>query len=155
MERALRLAGCNLVPARAPIPPPDHPNYAGDLGLGPNPKLAARVKEADLLVMIGARLSEMPSSSCSLLTIPTPRQQLVHVFPAAEELGRVYQPTLAIQATPGPFCEALAAMSGAGSPTAAERAAAAHADYLDWSEAPNELPGAFQYGQGHRQLDWL
>src|SRR4051794_21868441 len=137
---------------RAPLFPPDHPNYAGDLGIGPNPKLAARVKEADLLVMIGARLSEMPSSSYTLLDIPTPRKQLIHVFPAAEELGRVYQPTLAIQATPVPFCEALAAMPGPARPASNERTAAAHSDYREWSETPKELPGAFQYGQA---MVWL
>jgi acetolactate synthase-1/2/3 large subunit len=81
---------------RAPLFPADHPNYAGDVGIGPNPKLADRVKNADLLIMVGARFSEMPASSYSLMDIPTPRQKLVHVFPAAEELGRVYQPTLAI-----------------------------------------------------------
>ncbi|MHB8268934.1 thiamine pyrophosphate-binding protein [Bradyrhizobium sp.] len=132
---------------RAPLFPPDHPNYAGDLGIGPNPKLADRVKNADLLVMVGARLSEMPSSSYSLVEIPTPRQKLVHVFPAAEELGRVYQPTLAIQATPGPFAAAVAGNSGAPAGTAAAEAAAAHAEYLEWSETPRELPGAFQYGE--------
>jgi acetolactate synthase-1/2/3 large subunit len=132
---------------RAPLFPPDHPNCAGDLGIGPNPKLADRVKNADLLVMVGARLSEMPSSSYSLVEIPTPRQKLVHVFPAAEELGRVYQPTLAIQATPGPFAAAVAGNSGAPVGTAAVEAAAAHAEYLEWSETPRELPGAFQYGQ--------
>src|SRR3954468_11058507 len=137
---------------RAPLFPPDPPTYAGDLGIGPNPKLAARVKDADLFVMIGARLSEMPSSSYTLLDIPIPRQKLVHVFPAAEELGRVYQPTLAIQATPGPFCEALTAMPGPNRPAPPERAAAAHADYLEWSERPKELPGAFQYGQA---IVWL
>jgi acetolactate synthase-1/2/3 large subunit len=130
---------------RAPLFPPDHPNYAGDLGIGPNPKLADRVKNADLLVMVGARLSEMPSSSYSLLEIPTPRQKLVHVFPAAEELGRVYQPTLAIQATPGPFAAAVAGISGV--PAVAAEAAAAHAEYLEWSERPRKLPGAFQYGE--------
>jgi acetolactate synthase-1/2/3 large subunit len=130
---------------RAPLFPPDHPNYAGDLGIGPNPKLAERVKNADVLVMVGARLSEMPSSSYSLLEIPTPRQKLVHVFPAAEELGRVYQPTLAIQATPGPFAAAVAGISGA--PAVATEAAAAHAEYLEWSDKPRELPGAFQYGE--------
>src|SRR3954466_11611849 len=137
---------------RAPLFPPDHPNYAGDFGIGPNPKLAARVREADLFIMIGARLSEMPSSSYTLLDIPMPKQKLVHVFPAAEELGRVYQPTFAIQATPGPFCEALAAMSGPSRPASPEQAAAAHADYLEWSETPKELPGAFQYGQA---MVWL
>ncbi len=132
---------------RASLFPPDHPNYAGDLGIGPNPKLADRVKNADLLIMISARLSEMPSSSYSLLEIPTPRQKLVHVFPAAEELGRVYQPVLAIQATPGPFAAAVAGISGAPTPAVAAEAAAAHAEYLEWSGKPKELPGAFQYGE--------
>jgi acetolactate synthase-1/2/3 large subunit len=129
---------------RASLFPADHPNYAGDLGIGPDPELAARVKNADLLVMIGARLSEMPSSSYSLVEIPTPRQKLVHVFPAAEELGRIYQPTLAIQATPGPFAASVAGLSGARPSTSA---AAAHAEYLKWSKAPRDLAGAFQYGQ--------
>jgi acetolactate synthase-1/2/3 large subunit len=132
---------------RAPLFPSDHPNYAGDLGIGPNPKLADRVKNADLLVMVGARLSEMPSSSYSLLEIPTPRQKLVHVFPAAEELGRVYQPTLAIQATPGPFAAAVAGISATPAAAVAAKTTAAHAEYLEWSETPRKLPGAFQYGE--------
>jgi acetolactate synthase I/II/III large subunit len=132
---------------RAPLFPPDHRHYAGDLGIGPNPKLADRVKNADLLVMIGARLSEMPSSSYSLVEIPTPRQKLVHVFPAAEELGRVYQPTLAIQATPGPFAAAVAGISAAPAVVATAEAEAAHAEYLQWSETPRKLPGDLQYGE--------
>ena len=79
--------------------PADHPNYAGDVGIGPNPKLAQRVKEADLLILAGGRLSEMPSSSYTLVNIPTPKQQLVHVHAGAEELGRVYQPALAVHAS--------------------------------------------------------
>jgi acetolactate synthase I/II/III large subunit len=136
---------------RAALFPSDHPNYAGDLGIGPNPKLADRVRNADLLVMVGARLSEMPSSSYSSVEIPTPRQKLVHVFPAAEELGRVYQPTLAIQATPSPFAKAVASFSDA-SPSASSRGADAHAEYLEWSETPPELPGTFQYG---KVITWL
>jgi acetolactate synthase-1/2/3 large subunit len=137
---------------RAHLFPADHPNFAGDLGIGPNPKLAARFKASDLVIMIGARMSEMPSSSYTLLEIPKPRQQLVHVFPDAEELGRVYQPSLAIQATPVAFCEALAAMPTSGRNQTSGQAAAAHADYLEWSKAPPELPGAFQYGQA---VAWL
>jgi len=137
---------------RAHLFPPDHPNFAGDLGIGPNPKLAARFKDADLLILIGARLSEMPSSSYTLLDIPTPRQQLVHVFPEAEELGRVYQPSLAIQATPSAFCKALAAMPTPNRAGASKSAQEAHAEYLEWSETPKELPGAFQYG---RAVAWL
>jgi acetolactate synthase I/II/III large subunit len=137
---------------RAHLFPADHPSYAGDLGIGPNPKLAARFKASDLVIMLGARMSEMPSSSYTLLEIPKPRQQLVHVFPAAEELGRVYQPALAIQATPVAFCEALAAMASPGRSRVSGQVAGAHADYLEWSRAPHDLPGAFQYGQA---VAWL
>jgi acetolactate synthase I/II/III large subunit len=137
---------------RATLFPADHPNYAGDVGIGPNPKLAARVKEADLLLLIGGRMSEMPSSSYTLLDIPVPAQRLVHVHPGAEELGRVYAPTLAIQASPAAFCQALREMSPARMPSWHNEAAAAHADYLEWSERPNRLPGDFQYGEA---VVWL
>ena len=89
----------------------DHPFYAGDLGIGPSPKLAARVKDADLLLLVGGRMSEMPSGSYTLLDIPVPKQALVHVHPGTEELGRVYAPTLAIPAGPRAFCAALAELS--------------------------------------------
>jgi len=137
---------------RAHLFPADHPRYAGDVGIGPNPKLAARIKAADLLVMIGGRLSEMPSSSYTLLNIPVPAQKLVHVHPGAEELGRVYQPALAIEASPGPFCAALAEMPAPQTAPSGAQAAAAHAEYLDWSETPGDLPGSFQYG---RAVVWL
>ena len=84
-----------------------HPCYAGDLGIGPNPKLLARVKGADLVLLIGGRLSEMPSQSYTLFDIPEPQMKLVHVHPGAEELGRVYHPALAIHAAPTAFCSAL------------------------------------------------
>ena len=66
----------------------------GDLGIGPNPKLLARVKAADLVLLVGGRLGEMPSQGYTLFDIPAPKQTLVHVHPGAEELGRVYRPTL-------------------------------------------------------------
>jgi acetolactate synthase-1/2/3 large subunit len=135
---------------RAHLFPSDHPNFAGDLGIGPNPKLSGRVKNSDLLIMIGARLSEMPSSSYTLLDIPVPRQQLIHVFYSAEELGRVYQPTLAIQATPVAFCDVLATMPSPNRKK--ESFEVAHTEYLEWSKAPKELPGAFQYGKA---IVWL
>ena len=110
------------------------------------------MKEADLLLLIGGRMSEMPSSSYTLLDIPVPAQRLVHVHPGAEELGRVYAPTLAIQASPAAFCQALREMSPARMPSWHNEAAAAHADYLEWSERPNRLPGDFQYGEA---VVWL
>ncbi|MDE2004583.1 MAG: thiamine pyrophosphate-binding protein, partial [Betaproteobacteria bacterium] len=69
-----------------------HPNYAGDVGIGINPKLAARVREADVLLVIGERLGETTTSGYTLIDVPAPRQALIHVHPGADELGRVYQP---------------------------------------------------------------
>src|SRR5262249_17758825 len=81
---------------RLPLFDPLHPCYAGDLGIGPNPKLIARVKSADLVVLLGGRLGELPSQGYTLFDIPGPQTKLVHVHPGAEELGRVYRPHLAI-----------------------------------------------------------
>ena len=74
----------------------DSPSYVGDVGIGVNSKLAARVREADLLLVVGPRLGEMTTSGYTLLESPTPAQTLVHVHPGAEELGRVYRPELPI-----------------------------------------------------------
>jgi acetolactate synthase-1/2/3 large subunit len=137
---------------RSDLFPADHPNYAGDVGIGPNPKLAERIRQADLVLLVGGRLSEMPSSSYTLLDVPVPHQRLVHVHPGAEELGRVYQPTLAIQATPTAFCAALAALPPPKAIASSGAVAAAHADYLAWSGEPKRLPGAFQYGAA---MAWL
>lgn len=137
---------------RAALFDADHPSYAGDLGIGPDPRLKQRIDNADLVLLIGGRLSEMPSSSYTLLEIPTPVQKLVHVHPGAEELGRVYQPTLGILATPKAFAAALAGMAPAAPVAWDDEAAQAHADYLDWSEVPRVLPGKFQYGQA---IVWL
>ncbi len=86
----------------------EHPCYVGDVGVGVNPNLAQRVKDADLLIVIGARLGEMPSSGYSLLDIPKPKQKLIHVHADASELGRVYQARLPILASPRTFTAALA-----------------------------------------------
>ncbi|WDZ76242.1 thiamine pyrophosphate-binding protein [Ensifer adhaerens] len=136
---------------RAPLFPADHPNYVGDVGIGPNPKLAARVKNADLLILIGSRMSEMPSSSYTLIDIPTPRQKLVQVHPDDQELGRVYVPTLAIQASPVAFCAMLASSNSAGE-ASRPTTALAHREYLEWSEKPAATPGDFQYGDA---MVWL
>src|ERR1035437_8989529 len=80
-----------------------HPCYAGDMGIGPNPKLLARVKGADLVLLIGGRLSEMSTQGYTLLDIPEPQMKLVHVHPGAEELGRVLPPPPPIPAPPARF----------------------------------------------------
>ena len=76
-----------------------HPLYAGDVGIGINPKLAQRIKDSDLILAIGPRLGEMTTGGYSLLTVPRPRQKLVHIHASAEELHRVYHADLAINAT--------------------------------------------------------
>ncbi len=80
-----------------------HAHYAGELGIGTSPALAELVRQSDLLLVLGSRLGEMASSGYTLLDIPRPRQALVHVLAGAEELGRVYQPALSIQASPNAF----------------------------------------------------
>jgi acetolactate synthase-1/2/3 large subunit len=121
-----------------------HPCYAGDLGIGPNPKLLARVKNADLVVLVGGRLGEMPSQSYSLFDIPAPQIPLVHVHPDPEELGRVYSPQLAINATPTAFAASLETLE---LPRAVKSdAEVAHAEYLGWTEKPTEQPGTVNLG---------
>src|SRR5205823_5263924 len=83
------------------------PSYVGDIGIGINPKLAARVREADLLLAVGPRLGEMTTSGYTLLAVPTPKQTLVHVHPGAEELSRVYQAALPILSGMEQFSDAV------------------------------------------------
>jgi acetolactate synthase-1/2/3 large subunit len=124
-----------------------HPCYAGDLGIGPNPKLLARVKGADLVLLIGGRLSEMSTQGYTLLDIPEPQMKLVHVHPGAEELGRVYHPALAIHAAPTAFCSALEGLQLPNEIAWKGEAATAHADYLAWSEKATPQPGAVNLGE--------
>jgi len=135
---------------RSHLFPADHPNFAGDVGIAPNPKLSERVKSADLILLLGGRMSEMPSSSYTLLDVPMPRQKLVHVHPGAEELGSVYQPALAVHATPSAFCAALDDITLTRSrPSDTETL---RADYIAWTETAKPIPGAFQYGEA---MVWL
>ena len=115
-------------------------NYAGDVGIGINPKLAALVRDADVLLVIGERLGEITTSGYTLLAVPTPTQALIHVHPGAEELGRVYQPTLAINATPGSFLAAIAALPLPAAQRRRETLMNARADYEAW-QAPCLVPG--------------
>lgn len=129
-----------------------HPQYAGDVGIGINPRLAARVREADLLLVIGERLGEMTTSGYTLLDVPVPRQRLVHVHPSSDELGRVYQPALAVAATPGAFLEALNADLPAARPAWRAAAEAANAEYTAW-RAPRPVPGAVDLWNVMQWLD--
>ena len=124
---------------RAHLFDPLHPNYAGDLGLGTNPRLVARVKASDLVIAAGARLNELTSQGYSLFDIPVPQMKLVHAYPGAEEIGRVYRPHLGIHAAPQAFAVALDRLAPRRAPG---DVGAAHQEYLDWSEAALPQPGA-------------
>ncbi len=124
-----------------------HPCYAGDVGIGINPALGQRIKSADLVLLIGGRMSEMPSSDYTLLKSPYPDQKLVHVHPDPSELGRVYRTALPICAAPGDFAEALAVLpSPSSTPLWAAETMQAHADYLKWSTPPQIGPGPVAMG---------
>ncbi|WP_420962671.1 thiamine pyrophosphate-binding protein [Brucella sp. IR073] len=123
-----------------------HPNYAGDIGLSINPALAERIKNADLILLVGGRFGEVPSSGYTLVNSPYPRQKLVHIHPDPEELGRVYRPALAINAAPDAFAEAADALPPLGPLPWSGEASAAHAAYLKWSTPPETGPGAVAMG---------
>jgi acetolactate synthase-1/2/3 large subunit len=117
-----------------------HPLYAGDVGIGINPKLAARVKNSDVILAIGPRLGEMTTGGYTLLEAPRAKQKLVHIHASAEELNRVYQVDLAINAGMG--AAALSLEGLAPPPTVAWEAwtQECHADYLS-NLVPQDLPG--------------
>ncbi len=131
----------------------NHPLYAGDIGLGINPKLSALVADSDLLILLGDRFSEVPSQSYTLLGVPDPGKAVVHVHPGAEEIGRVYRPTLGVVATPGGFLDAVADVAVTPNPAWAARAETAHAAFEAWSTPPDTIPGDVQMGAVMRWLD--
>lgn len=129
-----------------------HGNYAGDFGLGPNPALSRALRESDLLLVLGARLGEATTSTYTLLDSPVPAQTLIHVHPSAEELGRVYQPALGVNAGMRAAPKALAAlMPPTRPPSWKRRTAEIHAAYLAWTNPP-DIGGELQLG---RIMAWL
>ena len=113
-----------------------HPNYAGDVGIGINPKLAARIRDADLLIAIGPRLGEMTTGGYTLLEAPCPKQKLVHVHSAAEELGRVYQADLMINSGMPQIAAMLQAMPAVDPAAWQHSAVEARADLDAWQAEP-------------------
>jgi acetolactate synthase-1/2/3 large subunit len=118
------------------------PAYAGHAGLGMDPALASRIRDADVLLAIGGRLSEITTDAYTLLTPPAPAQRLVHVHPDPGLLGSVYQPELGIACD----LEAFSAAAAKLAPTAAREGLleAAHAEYERNLHEVTELPGALQ-----------
>ncbi|AHL75108.1 thiamine pyrophosphate-binding protein [Stutzerimonas stutzeri] len=111
-------------------------HYVGQLGLGTSPKLLERVDEADLLLVIGSRLSETVSQGYGLITSPATRQKLIHVHPDPEELNRVYRAELPILSALSTFAHAAAALEPLDTSRWASWTAAARADYVQHSTPP-------------------
>ncbi len=120
-----------------------HELYAGELGMSASPALVQRIKGADLIVCLGARLGEQTTRSYSLLVPPNPSQKLVHIYPSADELGRVYQPDMAICASLEQFARAAGSLPMLETEHRREWAIAARKDYLaqleQWPECRGEL----------------
>ncbi len=117
-----------------------HPLYAGDVGIGINPRLAQRVKDADLIIAVGVRLGEMTTGGYTLITPPRPSQKLVHIHAGAEELGRVYAADLLLQASMGCAAKALEGLAAPLQVAWASWAEAAQADYQANHQAPAVAP---------------
>jgi acetolactate synthase I/II/III large subunit len=128
-----------------------HPNYVGDLGFAASAQLSSAVKDADLLLVVGSRMGEVSTGGYASLDIPVPKQTLIHVHQGIEELGRVYQPTLAINSSMSSF----AAMAARLAPTPAQQ-------HREWTRALNDhyqrnlecpaSPGDVQLGE---IIGWL
>ncbi len=117
-----------------------HPLYAGDVGIAINPKLAARITDSDLIIAIGPRLGEMTTGGYTLLEAPKAKQTLVHIHASAEELNRVYQADLAINAGMSAAARSLEVLSAPPEVPWEEWTFAAHAEYLA-NLVPQPLPG--------------
>ena len=117
-----------------------HANYAGDVGIGINPKLARRIAEADLILAVGPRLGEMTTGGYTLLQAPRPRQKLIHIHAGAEELGRVYQADLMLQSAMACAAKALETLAPPASVPWADWTASANADYEANQIAPEVEP---------------
>ena len=115
--------------------------YVGELGTSVNAALAGRVKDADLLLVVGARLGEMTTSGYSLVEAPRPKQKLIHIYPDPDELGRVYQPDLPIAAAVDRFAAAAKAASPVAPGKWRDWADAARQDYLGNLEEGTAFPG--------------
>ncbi|MBM3539986.1 MAG: thiamine pyrophosphate-binding protein [Alphaproteobacteria bacterium] len=120
--------------------------YSGDFGTSSPPPLLKRIRDVDLLLVVGARLGEMTTQSYTTLEIPEPKQTLVHVHPDANELGRVYRPTLGIASGPAAFASAAASLRPKAKPKWGAWTEAARQDYLATLE-PTPYNGALDMGR--------
>ncbi|EAQ08090.1 thiamine pyrophosphate-binding protein [Yoonia vestfoldensis] len=127
----------------------NHGCYAGDLNVGINPRLAARVREADLLLLIGTRFGDIETQGYTLVDPAAPQKTIIHIHADADEIGRVYAPDIGVVTTAPAALRALAAASPVGDWSS--WTAAARADYDAWI-SPQESPGALKQEQ---VIKWL
>ncbi|WP_103102972.1 thiamine pyrophosphate-binding protein [Pseudomonas sp. LFM046] len=128
-----------------------HPNYAGDLGFAAGPKLVQAVKDADLLLVVGARLGEVSTNGYTSVEIPVPRQNLVHVHAGIEELGRVYQPALGINSGMTAFAKLAAELPATDSARRADWTRTLNRNYRD-NLVATPSPGPVQMAE---IIGWL
>jgi acetolactate synthase-1/2/3 large subunit len=126
------------------------PHYVGDVAVGLNPALAKRIQDSDLLIAIGSRLGEWSTVNYTLITIPRPKQPFVHIYPGAEELGRVYQADLLINAGMPEFAAAARKLPPL-KPAWAEWTKGARADLEAWQK-PVKVPGKVNMSE---VVNWL
>lgn len=129
----------------------DHPNYVGEIGLGANPKLVQRIKEADVFLVIGARLGDIGTNGYDIMESPVPRQRFIHVYPDANEIAHVYQPELGVVSRPGRFARALAEQNF-DAPDWSAYTQSARADFEAWT-ASRKVPGVIQMCEIVKWLD--
>lgn len=129
----------------------DHPNFVGELGYNTNPKLAARVKDADLIISIGARLGETATMGYTLVKAPRPDQKLIHVYPDHSELGRVFQADLPIAADLGAFLAQARRQIQVDPANWAGWLAEGRADFDAWT-VPGEYPGPLNLAEAFVQM---
>ncbi|NIZ09910.1 thiamine pyrophosphate-binding protein [Pseudooceanicola sp. HF7] len=121
----------------------ESPNYMGELGLGANPKLVAKVKEADVILALGARLGEIGTLGYTMMDIPCPAQKLIHVYPDPDELGHVFRPEIGVVSRPGVFASLLAEAGPLDGSGWTDWVAEGRAAFEAWT-APRKSPGAIQ-----------
>jgi acetolactate synthase-1/2/3 large subunit len=158
-RQAIAFAEANGIPAAVAFRRQDlfatgSPVYAGDIGTSGPPALIARFKEADVLLVVGARLGEMTTQGYTTLDSPRPRQALIHVHPHADELGRVFRPELGIVSSADGFFAAAAAMPALDASRWRDWAEAARRDYLATVEPP-AYAGPLDSARVMRVLDQL
>jgi acetolactate synthase-1/2/3 large subunit len=131
------------------------PNYCGHLGLGVDPSLAERVRSADLILAIGSRLGENTTNGYTLLVPPVPQQALIHVHPDPNELGRVYQPQLAIACSVADFGDALSSIESAAPGRRTAWLREARDAYVKFSTPPPAAPPAEHFVDRSAVMGWL